>query len=404
MSYLGQRQRDAEHQRLLHDLVQLQQRTEAARLHRGRPWQTPARRLAAVVRQHALAFTAWLQEQGRHLPAAAAWLTLVPRTLRSWQQGAGDDGAWLLPLGRPLQRAAVAQRNEVLALLAETGPGATLATLRTAFPHVSRADLADLLTRYRRLWRRHHTQVPHVLHWREPGRVWAIDFAQPPALIEDRYGYLLAVRDLASGQQLAWWPVEAPTAAAAQEVLAWLFAVAGAPLVLKSDNGSAFAAAALRDFLAAAGVEALFSPPGWPMYNGAIEAGIGSLKARTDAHAARHGRPGHWTWDDLSAAHWEANTQARSPDLAGQSPEATWAQRRPPSAAERAAFQATAARCRPQAQAELELPWDEPLNEYQSRRVSRLALQRALVEHGYLLFTRRRIPLPIPAAKTANIS
>lgn len=404
MTYLEQRQRDAEHQRLLQELVRLQQASGAAECRRGQPWQEPARRLAAQVRQHAAAVAAWLQERGYGLAEAAAALAVVPRTLRNWQSQGASAGAWRPPLGRPLQRAPVAQRNEVLGLLAATGPGTSLATLRAAFPHLARADLDDLLHRYRRLWRRRHTQAPYVLHWQQPGRVWAIDFAEPPAPLEGRYGYLLTVRDLASGQQLAWWPVEAPTAAVTQAVLAGLFAVAGAPLVLKSDNGSAFAAAALQDFLAAAGVEPLFSPPGWPMYNGAIEAGIGSLKARTDCHAARAGRPGHWTWEDVSAAQLEANSQARPHGPAGPSPATAWATRSLPSAEERAAFRATAARWRPQVQAELELPAEQPLTEYQSRRVNRLALQRALVEHGYLLFSRRRIPLPIPAPKVANIT
>ena len=43
----------------------------------------------------------------------------------------------------------------------------------------------------------------------------------------------------------------------------------------------------------------LFSPPGVPRYNGAIEAGIGSLKARAEQHATRHGHRGAWTWDDV---------------------------------------------------------------------------------------------------------
>ena len=62
----------------------------------------------------------------------------------------------------------------------------------------------------------------------------------------------------------------------------------GPPLVVKSDNGSVFGAPAMETLLHDFGVLHLFSPPGTPSYNGAIEAGIGSLKARSEAHAARH--------------------------------------------------------------------------------------------------------------------
>ena len=51
---------------------------------------------------------------------------------------------------------------------------------------------------------------------------------------------ILAVRDLASGLQLAWTAVPDATAAEALAVLEPLMHQYGPPLVLKSDNGSAF--------------------------------------------------------------------------------------------------------------------------------------------------------------------
>jgi transposase InsO family protein len=77
--------------------------------------------------------------------------------------------------------------------------------------------------------------------------------------------------------------------------------------VLKSDNGGHFGADCLRAFLADAGVEQLFSPPHFPRYNGSIEATIGSLKTRTEQHAAALGRRGIWTWPDANAARLLAN-------------------------------------------------------------------------------------------------
>jgi hypothetical protein len=68
--------------------------------------------------------------------------------------------------------------------------------------------------------------------------------------IEGRWPNLLAVRDLASGCQLAWLPVPDETAETTIQALQWLFLEHGALLVLKCDNGSGFIAEAMRGFLA----------------------------------------------------------------------------------------------------------------------------------------------------------
>src|SRR5215468_5658248 len=125
------------------------------------------------------------------------------------------------------------------------------------------------------------------------------------------YPHLLAVRDLASHQQLAWLPVRDVTAATVLGVLTSLFVVHGAPLVLKSDNGSAFGAQEVQVLCRQFGVLNLFSPPQTPRYNGSIEAGIGSLTTRTEQAAARRGYPDAWTWDDAELARLEANATAR---------------------------------------------------------------------------------------------
>ena len=77
----------------------------------------------------------------------------------------------------------------------------------------------------------------------------------------------------------------APPCAAA---LLSLFALHGAPLVLKTANGSPFGDSAARRYLHGCGVIPLFSPPHTPRYNGSVEAGIGSLKTRTE-HRRRAG-------------------------------------------------------------------------------------------------------------------
>jgi hypothetical protein len=267
-----------------------------------------------------------------------------------------------------------------------------------------RAELADLVHRYRAVWRERHRQPLRILHWTTPGRVWAIDFAESPQPIDGHFNYLLAVRDLASGMQLLWRPMPAATAEVAGGALAALFAARGAPLVLKSDNGSHFAADAVQLLLLAHQVEWLPSPPACPRYNGAIEAGIGSLKERTETYAARAGHAAYWTADDVAGACAEANALARPRGEAGPSPEVIWSQRSWITGAERAAFQErvrverndekqTASACEKSMQG----VWSE-------RVTARRAVRRALEECGYLLYQRRRILPTITRPKVASIT
>ena len=370
---------------------------------RGDAHQRPERALEQAVRHHAVAVGYQLVERGINWQETAQLLDLAPRTLRDWRHD-----QWrpcpppLALLGRPVLRADYKQRNEVIHLIDEVGPAMGVPALRNAFPTMRRAELEDLLKRYRRVWRRRHYQPLRVLHWHEPGRVWAIDFTGPLPLVEGRYPYLLAVRDLASGHQLLWLPVVEPTGRAAANALAGLFMVHGAPLVLKSDNGSPFTSAVVGQLAHDFGVRMLFSPPGVPRYNGAIEAGIGSLKTRTEQHAARHGRPGQWNCDDVAAAALEANATARPRGPSGPSPDELWAARSPIGAAERARFELEMERQRSATDAQGG-PETNPTTDASNRARERPCLRRALEGLGYLTYTRRRIPLPIRKKKAAII-
>lgn len=356
------------------------------------------------MRGQAVELSGWLQERGLALGERAEALGLTPRTLRDWEARwrAGRSGVPLV--GRPVLRSPVVWRNEVVGLLEELGPGVGVATLRASFPEMCRAELADLLRRYRRVWRARHRQALYELHWQVVGSVWAIDFAEAPRAVDGSYPYLLAVRDLASGMQLLWQPVAAATAAEVVEALAWLVALYGAPLVLKSDNGSAFGAAATRGWLQAAGVQVLFSPAYRPSYNGGIEAGIGSLKARTEASASRAGRPGEWAWEDVARAQAEANATSRPQGERGPSAADLWGQRRPIRGEERAAFAASVSRQEREIRAQEGIPTEAVLSHREQSRIERQAVRRALGEHGYLLFSRRRIPPPIRRRKVTKLT
>jgi DNA-binding transcriptional regulator YiaG len=297
-------------------------RHEAKRRRRGPHRQLPRRRLEKQVRQQGASFAREARRRGLTLAEASGRIGLNSRTLRDWEQRDEQGGLEVRLLGRPLQRAAPARRNEVIAALAEVGPGVSVPYLRLHFTDVARAELADLRTRYRRLYR--GRQARRVLHWHRPGSVWAIDYSQAPCLIDGWYRNLLAVRDLASGYALWWQAAEEATAAATIAALSALFATWGRPVLLKADNGGHFRAESVVAMLEGEEVTVPYSPAYTPRYNGAIEAGIGSLKTRAHEEAARQGRPGAWTCADIEAAREEANVFSCPHGESGPTPAESW--------------------------------------------------------------------------------
>jgi transposase InsO family protein len=370
---------------------------------RGYARQRLARERESILRGHIVGLTRWTLNLGLSLPDTADLLHLAPRTLRHWYGDFRGKAPGIHLLGRPTLRSSRAARKEVLEVLEELGPATSVATLCDCFPTMSRAELEDLVMRYRRVWRHRHQHAPYCLEWTVPGTVWAMDFSEAIQPIDGLYPYLLAVRDLASSYQFLWLPVRSPSADETILALRSLFAQHGAPLVLKTDNGSAFIADATREFLSPFGVNLLFSPPRTPRYNGSIEAGIGSLKTRTERHATQTGHAGYWTLDDVEHARVEANASARPHGPTGPTPNQLWEERRPVTPEQRTVFQTTVHRHRQEVNVEEGITHDAILPSQEERNLNRPAIRRALGEHDYLLFSRRRLPLPITKQKTANI-
>jgi len=370
---------------------------------RGFAGQRSEREQEQVVRRHAVEAGQELFKRGWSWTKTADFLDMAPRTLRDWRLDFKLDRLTAIPLGRPIASATREQRNEVIHLLDELGPGIGVPTLRAAFPDLARAALEDIYIRYRRVWRKLNQQPIHVLHWTRPGAVWAMDFHGPRPLIDDRYPHLFAVRDLSSGKQLLWQPVVDTTALTVERALESLFAQHGPPLVIKSDNGPGFIDQTIRELSRSFGANILFSPPYTPSYNGSIEAGIGSLTSRTDQHAARYGRPGHWTWDDAEAARLEANATSRPRGPLGPSPDQLWADRQPISPLQRTRFQFAVAAHAENLEAAHKRDKAGPIKDCQQRAMDRDTIRCALVEHGYLFYSRRSIPLPITSKKAASI-
>jgi transposase InsO family protein len=403
---------EKEHFGRLKELIRVQAAAAAQPRRRGGTWQRRQRQLEKDIRRQAVACYRDLWRWGYTLAEVAELLGVTPRTLRQWAYDSGPEKQAALPLGRPVARSDVAVRQEVLSFLKDEGPGVGVPTLQERFPDLARAELADLVQRYRQVVSTRFHACMRRLSWPVPGRVWAMDFAEPslrgaswslPPMDAPTAScpYLLAVRDLSSGYQLCWLPVTAATSAITCKVLTMLFAYYGAPLVLKVDNGPPFRAEGMKRFLRNADVQILFSPPYWPGYNGAIEASIGSLKRWTEQHAARQGHAGQWTWADVAAARQQANA-GHPRRLHGRTPADAWAGRTAITDVERVRFELAVLRERYVVRSKLGLEQETPLNHWVDSAVDRKAIERALVEHAYLLFRGRRVPLIVKAGKVTN--
>jgi len=371
---------------------------------RGFAGQRDKRELERAARMRALGFSRWAGLYGLPPEASAARLGVSARTLGEWEAGWRADRLKPQERGRPAQRTDRDTREQVIAMFMIMGPGVGVPTLQALFPNAARRELEDLARRYRDAHLKRTSMLVHVLRWRRAGSVWAMDYTEPPTPVDGRYVKILVVRDLSSGKTLLSLPVEAETSRSTRDALRALFLEYGVPLVIKSDNGSPFIAEETEKLLAEWGIIALLSPPGTPEYNGACEAGIGSLKTRAHHESARNDRPGEWTCDDVEGARLMANQTGRPWGAAGLTPDEAWEHRREIRADERADFAELVMTCAEEAQEEQGVPPGVVPGPAARASIKRVAISRALVAYGILELRRRRIPLAISSRFSAKIS
>ena len=390
---------------------------------RGIKVQKTRREIERSVRIDTLAFAKWAEGLGLSQSEAAAKLRMKPGTLAHWEQRWQEDKLAIEPRGRPSRCSDWEDRQNMIAIFYLAGPGVGVPTLQHFFPQAPRSELETMLARYRKVHVRNNKVLLHVLRWTTPGTVWAMDFTQTPQPVDGVYPYIFVVRDLASGNLLLALPVPSHEIKHVVGALASLFSQYGPPLVLKSDNEfdtgvletlpknsllpeERTALGRLAALLAEHGVIPLLSPPYYPEYNAAIEAGIGSLKTRAHHEAARHGHPEHWNCDDVEAARLQANELARPWGTDADTPQIAWIERDPITPEVRAGFAAAVrlaeAELRQTKQPEL-LP-GMPLGPKDEASIRREALSRALTAQGFLCVRRRRFTLPIKRSILSNIS
>jgi putative transposase len=390
--------------RRLESIVREQRDTRRDRRRRGLVRQRRVRQAERTARCSAVAFARWMQCRGLTRSATARRLGLSASGLSRWMRRWKADRMTLRPRGRPVEDLDRETRAGILSVFSLMGSHATLAALRDLFPDVARGALGNLLERCRSVYRRRSRWLVHTLRWTRAGTVWAMDFTQPPALIDGVYPRLLLARDLASGRQLLGLPCPGESADLVVAALRFLFRLDGPPLVLKMDNGSAFISEAVKTLLQEHGVFALFSPPGTPAYNGSVEAGIGSLEVRAFYESARHDRPGEWTCDDVAAACRQANDTARPWGLGGPTPEQAWRSRTRINEIEAQLFRSTYDHQQERACAERGISTSQSGSHWLRASIDRVALSRALIERGYLLIRSRRVTPPITLRYAGRIS
>jgi hypothetical protein len=373
---------------------------------RNRGWlaQRPRRETDRANRCRAVAFDRWARHRGSSHRDVAKRLGVPVRTLAYWRRQWHKDHMVARPRGRSLHCGKRRIRSAAIQVMIMLGPRTGLTTLRPLFPTLARAEIQDLQRRFRRIWRRNRRCLLRVLHWHRPGAVWAMDHTEAPSAIDGRSRHILAIRDLASQMQLGWLPVASEGAQKTCQALESLFRQHGPPLVLKSDNGSAFIDDDTYRLLERWEVTPLFSPPHTPEYNGSCEAGNGAMKTRSEHQAIIAAESGEWTAATLLEAQHVANHIHRPWGERGPTSADVWQARRSITARRRAAFRRAVAKHRIVARANLGYLENQRLGRKDQARVDRVAIRRACVERGLLTVTWRSITPPLKPNFAARIS
>lgn len=369
----------------------------ASALEAGRP-----REREREVRQSAVRLVRWARRFGIERHAVADRLGVFVRTLREWERRWRLDRLAACVLGRPRIELTRAQRQDALELLrASAGRIGVKELWKQVEGPAGRRALEDLKARWRYAAHRRGGRLCGVVEWLHAGTVWAADWTQPDCKIDGLYERVLVVRDLASGMCLAALACEREDGDQVARVLAILIQRHGAPAVVKRDNGGSLGTDAVDCVLSAHGILGLNSPPGTPGYNGACEAGIGSLKVHAHHHASVCGRALAWTCDDLEAARVQVNARVHETGLSAAD---IWSTRRPLGERERERLWS---RYRTHWQAEHAargIAAARVLARHEKASLDRAAISRALEEEGLVRFGSRWIRPPIRGRKVADNS
>jgi len=348
------------------------------------------RRQERQVRRAAAAALLWARRNGIKFAEAVKGMCVSLSTMMSWISGAADGSLEAKEVGRPAQRGSREERNLVVEMLKQAGPWLGVNAIKAIVPDISKRQIRDMKRRYVKACKRRYAVLIRTLQWSRPGAVWAMDFTDLKFPMEGGFEKVLPIRDAASRKILAALAAYEAKSGLVIDTLKWLFVIYGKPLVIKADNGPQFIDGDVREFLESQGVILLFSVPYYPGYNGGIEGGIGTLHTYAFYEAARNGRPEAWTVDDIENARQRANSIPRSDDWLGLTPDQAFEARDEITDGERAAFRECFLRHQAEARTEFMPAGKEP-TDAALRAIDRIALERALVEQGFLFYRRQDV-------------
>ena len=382
---------------------------------RGAEAQQPVRELEARFRRRALAMLVIGRRRGLRRATVARSLGLTPAMLARWQdehdercrraEAAPSPAPAPASLGRPPLPEPPDLLRSMRNLCRLFGPALGAKDLHRDFPDASwrtcyaityqcRGELRDQLRECRAL----------ACLWSTPGTVWAADLWKPEASLEGDFPCVLDVRDLATGFLVTSEPLEDASAASVGAAFDRLYRHFGAPLVCKTDNGGEFTGEGSWEVHHRYGVEQLLSPIYLPSYNGACEAGHGSMRYRTELLARRDGRPGDWSLNHLAGARDWANDHVD--DQRPTSARQRFDNRPRVSNEERVAFRHAVHVNQQRRYDELRQCVNEKgrVIALSDSSITRPAIARALRDLGYL--THRSVPIrqPILHLKTGSVS
>lgn len=213
-------------------------------------------------------------------------LNLSYRSFDRWRQRQREGRPLLLPPGPrklgPLPMDALLEDLESLVHRAQRTRGTGRLQERW-HPYLARRLLQAIVHERHRERLRVRRRKLQRIRWLHPDTAWAIDATEYPRDAQGHRLYHVVVQDLATTFQFEPLLTLDLCGHGAADFLGRLLAKHRTPLFLKRDNGSVFNTPEVNALLGARGVIPLNSPAHYPRYNGAIEHGIGELKAELQA-------------------------------------------------------------------------------------------------------------------------
>jgi putative transposase len=231
---------------------------------------------------------------GAQLSSACSVLDISPRTVQRWRKCQGrPDGRKAAAQRRiPYNKLSGQEQNQILAIcnqveFANMSPNQIVPTLADQEVYVASESSfyrvlhqADQLAHRGKTKRPTHKR-PESIESRAPNQLWSWDITYLPTTIKGLFFYLYMIMDIYSRKIVGWEVFDTESADHASSLIRKTYlreGIAGAPLVLHSDNGSPMKGGTMLATLQKLGVIPSFSRPSVSNDNAYSEALFKTLK------------------------------------------------------------------------------------------------------------------------------